>query len=269
VSSELLMVKNPHSILAALKSRPNDVLEVWLPREVTDDVWMQIQALCSRHRVKLVEGGAKAASTMPLPAKPHQGRPAKPQGKPAVVFGRESSHGATIKPKASVSIESLLEGVDAETRGVWLALDNLQDPQNLGAIFRAASFFGVRGIIMTTERSAPMTATVYDIAAGGVEDVPFVQIINLQRAFEKAKEAGLWTLGTSEHAKESLWRTKADRPWLVVMGNEEKGLRRLTLESCDVTVGIPPIGNAMGKGVTSLNVSVATGVMLSHLVRPN
>jgi 23S rRNA (guanosine2251-2'-O)-methyltransferase len=140
-------------------------------------------------------------------------------------------------------------------------LDSLQDPQNLGAIFRSASFFGVKGIIMTTERSAPMTSVVYDISCGGVESLPFVQAINLQRAFEKAKDAGLWILGTSEHAKESLKKIQNDRPWLVVVGNEEKGIRRLTEESCDIVCTIP----GAGKGVTSLNVSVATGVMLSHL----
>ena len=142
-----------------------------------------------------------------------------------------------------------------------MALDSLQDPQNLGAIFRAAAFFGIRGIIMTTERSAPMTATVYDIAAGGVEHVPMVQAINLKQALEKAKEAGLWILGTSEHAKETLSSVARDRPWLVVVGNEEKGMRRLTEESCDVICAIPPAGD----GVTSLNVSVATGILLFHL----
>ena len=114
---------------------------------------------------------------------------------------------------------------------------------------------------MTTERSAPMTATAYDISCGGVETVPFVQTVNMKQALDKAKEAGLWILGTSEHAKEPLNRVKKDRPWLMVVGNEEKGMRRLTEESCDVTCAIP---NA-GAGVSSLNVSVATGILLSHL----
>jgi 23S rRNA (guanosine2251-2'-O)-methyltransferase len=144
---------------------------------------------------------------------------------------------------------------------VWLALDSLQDPQNLGAIFRSASFFGVKGIIMTTERSAPMTSVVYDISCGGVESIPFVPVINLQRAFEKAKESGLWILGTSEHARDSVKKIESDRPWLLVVGNEEKGIRRLTEESCDMMCTIP----THSKGVTSLNVSVATGILLSHL----
>ena len=158
-------------------------------------------------------------------------------------------------------MERMWSGVDGDTRGLWLALDCLQDPQNLGAIFRAAAFFGVKGIVMTTERSAPMTATVYDIACGGVEEVPFVQTINLKQALDKAKEAGLWILGTSEHAKEPLSKVGKDRPWLMVLGNEEKGMRRLTEESCDVLCSIPHAGT----GVTSLNVSVAAGILIQHL----
>jgi 23S rRNA (guanosine2251-2'-O)-methyltransferase len=197
--------------------------------------------------------------------KPQQGGgrkgPSRSAPQEAKFGGRESAHGALIKPKSPGALELLFSGIDENTRGVWLALDSLQDPQNIGAIFRSAAFFGIRGIILTTERSAPMTATVYDIASGGVEDIPHVPVINLQRAFEKAKDAGLWILGTSEHARESVKTLKNDRPWLLVMGNEEKGIRRLTEEACDMMCTIP----GTGKGVSSLNVSVATGVLLSHL----
>lgn len=280
-ANDPILVKNPHSILAALKARPRDVMEITLPRDKSDDVWEQIQAVGQRHSIRIQElsGGSGDRDRGGHPndhgrggagrhgggGRPQQGsrrdvaRGGSPKGGPAM--GRESTHGALIKPKAPASVESLFEGIHDQTRGVWLALDTLQDPQNLGAIFRSAAFFGVRGIVMTSERSAPMTATVYDISSGGVEGVPFAPVINLQRAFEKAKEAGLWILGTSEHAKEPLKALKADRPWLVVMGNEENGLRRLTLEACDVTCGIPPVGES----VTSLNVSVATGVLLAHL----
>jgi 23S rRNA (guanosine2251-2'-O)-methyltransferase len=119
----------------------------------------------------------------------------------------------------------------------------------------------VQGILMTQERSAPMSDTVYDVASGGVEEVPFTIQPNLQRGFEVAKEAGLWILGTSEHAKEDLVKVERDRPWLLVLGNEEKGMRRLTEETCDVLCGI----QALGQGVTSLNVSVAAGIAIAQL----
>ena len=105
--------------------------------------------------------------------------------------------------------------------------------------FRAAAFFGAQGILLTQERSAPLSAVVYDVASGGLEYVPFTLQINLQRAFEIAKDAGLWILGTSEHAKDGVDSIERDRPWLLVLGNEEKGMRRLTEESCDVLCKIP------------------------------
>ncbi|MGZ3699360.1 MAG: TrmH family RNA methyltransferase, partial [Bdellovibrionota bacterium] len=94
----------------------------------------------------------------------------------------------------------------------------------------------------------------------GVETVPFTLQTNLQRAFEIAKDAGLWILGTSEHANDDLAKIERDRPWLLVLGNEEKGLRRLTEERCDVLCKITPKG-----AVTSLNVSVAAGIFISRL----
>jgi 23S rRNA (guanosine2251-2'-O)-methyltransferase len=248
MSSTEIFVRNPHSLLLALKHRPKEVVEITFPRDRSDGVWKEIEALAERHRIRITQqlgsmgGGFKGRDREPAQ-------------------GRESGHGAKVKPKTGISLERMFEGIDGDTRGLWLALDCLQDPQNLGAIFRSAAFFGVKGIIMTTERSAPMTAVAYDISCGGVEVVPFVQTINLKQALDKAKEAGLWILGTSEHAKEPLHRVQKDRAWLMVVGNEEKGMRRLTEESCDVICSIP---NA-GTGVGSLNVSVATGILLSHL----
>ncbi len=263
MSSSEVRVKNPHSILVALKQRPKDVLEITYPKDRSEGVWKEIEALVERHKIRRSEGagfGGVASQDSRRGRNPRgrDGRAERPAGEPS---GRESGHGALLKPKPQASLEKLFSGIDQETRGLWLALDCLQDPQNLGAIFRAAAFFGIKGIVMTTERSAPMTGTVYDIACGGVEVVPFVQTINLKQALDKAKEAGLWILGTSEHAKEPLSRIQKDRPWLMVVGNEEKGIRRLTEEACDVMCSIPNAGTE----VTSLNVSVATGILLSHL----
>lgn len=243
MSSNDILVKNPHSILIALKNRPKEVQEITFPKERNEGVWREIEALVERHKIRKSTGAAERPSHRPQETK------------------RESGHGALIKAKSQSSLEALFKGIKQDTRGLWLALDCLQDPQNVGAIFRAAAFFGIKGIILTTERSAPMTGTVYDIACGGVEVVPFVQTINLKQALDKAKEAGLWILGTSEHAKEPLSRIQKDRPWLMVVGNEEKGIRRLTEEACDVICTIPSAGTE----VTSLNVSVATGILLSQL----
>ena len=118
-----LFIRNPHSIIAALNSRPKDVLEVTLPREKTDGVWDKIENLANKNKVQLRDAQAK------------------PQVNDARFMGRESGHGALIRPKQPISIERLFDDVDESTRGTWIALDTLQDPQNLGAIFRAAAFF--------------------------------------------------------------------------------------------------------------------------------
>jgi 23S rRNA (guanosine2251-2'-O)-methyltransferase len=101
---------------------------------------------------------------------------------------------------------------------------------------------------------------VYDVAAGGLEHVPFSIQINLARSLELAKEAGLWTLGSSEHAEEDVSQVPRDRPWLLVVGNEAKGLRRLTLERCDQVCRITPRG-----AVGSLNASVAAAILIANL----
>jgi 23S rRNA (guanosine2251-2'-O)-methyltransferase len=274
MSASDIFIKNPHSILACLQHRPKDVLELSLPRDSTDGVWDDIIAVAGEHSIRMREGGhgsradfARQTSTPSKNPPPrmsrtrsgrHEVAPSRIDTTPG---GRESTHGAMIRSKEPNTLEEVFADVDPNEPGIWLALDQLQDPQNLGAIFRSAAFFGCRGIICTTERSVPMTPTVYDIATGGVEEVPFVPVINLQRAFESAKESGLWILGTSEHAKTKLSKVQRDRPWLIVVGNEEKGIRRLTEETCDMICAIAP----RSQGVTSLNVSVATGILLSHL----
>jgi 23S rRNA (guanosine2251-2'-O)-methyltransferase len=145
-------------------------------------------------------------------------------------------------------------------RGLWLALDRIQDPHNVGAIFRAAAFFGVAGLLVTRDQSAPLSQTVYDVASGGIEHVPFSSPPNLSRALKTAKKAGLWILGTSEHGETGVGDVPRDRPWILVLGNEESGLRRLTLEQCDCVCALSAAGP-----VKSLNVSVAAGVLMSQL----
>jgi 23S rRNA (guanosine2251-2'-O)-methyltransferase len=169
-----------------------------------------------------------------------------------------------VKPRESLPVEALFAGAKdrQQGKGLWLALDCLQDPHNIGAIFRTAAFLGVQGVILTEERSAPLSAAAYDVASGGLEHVPFTLQTNLQRGFEKAKEAGLWILGTSEHAHDALQAIPRDRPWLLVLGNEERGVRRLTEEACDMMCRIPQRG-----GVDSLNVSVAAGILIAAMIQ--
>ncbi len=235
-----LHLKNPHSILAVLRSRPQDVYEIRLPDPVAGP-WSRVQSSAMEIGVKF--GGEKRGSR-------RQNR-----------SGRAGGAEAVVRERSAVPVQDLFANVP-ET-GLWLALDRVQDPHNVGAIFRTAAFFGVRGILITRDRSAPLTDTVYDVASGGVEHVPFCFPANLGRALDLARKANLWILGASEHADTSLDRIAADRPWLIVLGNEERGLRRLTLDKCDATCRIPSTGH-----VASLNVSVAAGIIMQKLAEP-
>lgn len=235
-----LHLKNPHSILAVLQSRPQDVYEIRLPDPAAGP-W-------GRVRSSAAEIGVKVTSGTRTPRRQNR-------------TGRAGGAEAVVRERRAVSVQDLF--ANASETGLWLALDRVQDPHNVGAIFRTAAFFGVRGILLTRDRSASLTDTVYDVASGGVEHVPFCFPANLSRALDLARKANLWILGASEHAGADLSRIAGDRPWLLVLGNEERGLRRLTLEKCDVTCSIPSAGR-----VASLNVSVAAGIFLQKLAPP-
>ncbi len=245
-----LELKNPHSVLAAIHARPHEVFDVHLASDTPSPAWTEVLDLAAASAVRVTRIG-------------RSGRAAVRGGETS---GRETLMSASVRERPDVSLEELfgkktdVDEATSRASGLWLALDNLQDTHNVGAIFRTAAFFGVRGIVVTKDRSAPMNATVYDVAAGGVEHVPFTLVPNLARAIGIAKESGLWVLGTSEHATEEISQIDRDRPWLLIVGNEESGMRRLTAEHCDTVCRIAPRGE-----VTSLNVSVATGIMIAAL----
>jgi 23S rRNA (guanosine2251-2'-O)-methyltransferase len=247
-----LVLKNPHAVLAALEMRPADVVEIRLGAGRPGGAWEEVAERAAALRVSLVQG-ARATSG--------GGRRAKRGGGDE---GRRTAGAeAVVRPRGDVALGELFDtsSLAAGEFGVWLALDHVQDPHNVGAIVRTAAFFGVRGVVVTRDRSAPLNGVVYDVASGGMEYVPFSEQTNLARTLEAAKEARLWVLGTSEHAEADLSTIERDRHWLVVLGNEEKGVRRLTGEHCDVLCRITSRG-----GVGSLNVSVANGVVLGRLL---
>ena len=167
----------------------------------------------------------------------------------------------TAHEGAEVRMRALGEG--AREAAFLVVLDGIQDPQNLGALFRLAGFFGVRGIVLTKDRSASVNATVCDVAAGGAEYVPFAVVANLAQALERAQQSSIWVLGTCERSESSIYEIRRDRHWMLVMGNEGNGMRRLTREKCDQLVSLPPQGS-----VPSLNVAAAAAACLAVLGRP-
>ncbi len=167
---------------------------------------------------------------------------------------------ASVPAVSEDDLVSLVEGL--REPALLLVLDGVQDPHNLGACLRSADAAGVHAVIAPKDRAVGLTPTVRKVACGGADSLPFVQVTNLARSLRELKDAGVWLVGAAGDAPDSLYDTDLRGPIAIVMGAEEKGLRRLTQEQCDFLVHIPMAGS-----VESLNVSVATGVCLFEAVR--
>jgi 23S rRNA (guanosine2251-2'-O)-methyltransferase len=143
-----------------------------------------------------------------------------------------------------------------------LVLDGITDPHNFGACLRSADAAGVDAVIVPKDKSAPLNATVRKVACGAAETVPVYAVTNLARSLAALKDRGIWLAGLAGEGAVSLTQQDLTGPLGIVMGSEGEGLRRLTRDACDYLVSIPMAGS-----VSSLNVSVATGVTLFEAVR--
>ncbi|MCB1087978.1 MAG: 23S rRNA (guanosine(2251)-2'-O)-methyltransferase RlmB [Verrucomicrobiae bacterium] len=153
--------------------------------------------------------------------------------------------------------------IDETDEVLLLILDGVQDPHNLGACLRSADGAGVTALVIPKDRAAPMTETAIRIACGAAESVPVVSVTNLARFLEKLREDhAMRVVGTSDRATADLYETNLTGRLALVMGSEEKGMRRLTEENCDELIRIPMMGS-----VECLNVSNAAAVCLFESVR--
>ena len=155
----------------------------------------------------------------------------------------------------SASVEEIIE--DASEPPLFLLLDGIQDPHNLGACLRVADAMGVHAVLAPKDRAVGMTATVRKVASGAAEYIPYLMVTNLARCLRDLKDKGFWVVGADADGAVPLAQAKLAGPLALVMGGEADGLRRLTRETCDELIQIPMLGS-----VESLNVSVATGICL-------
>jgi 23S rRNA (guanosine2251-2'-O)-methyltransferase len=168
-----------------------------------------------------------------------------------------------VRPAAVLGEGALDELLDELTiPPLLLVLDGVQDPHNLGACLRTADAAGAHAVIVPRDRAAGLSPVVRKVASGAAETMPLIQVVNLTRTLRWLKERNVWLIGTDDQAPKSLYETDLKGPMALVLGAEGPGLRRLTRESCDALVSIPMRGT-----VESLNVSVATGVVLYEAVR--
>lgn len=160
------------------------------------------------------------------------------------------------------SLGELIARAKKEEYPLLLLLDSIQDTHNLGAILRTADCSDVHGVIITKHNSAPVNETVVKTSAGATEHARVCQVNNLANAIKELKENGFWIVGSSLENSKNYTEVDYKIPVALIMGNEEKGIRRLTAENCDILINIPMKGK-----IQSLNVSVATGVILFEILR--
>ena len=166
----------------------------------------------------------------------------------------------TTKPFEYSDLNSIISASKKKTNPLILILDGIEDPHNFGAIIRSCDAFGVDGIIIKSHNQVPITMTVSKVSTGAIEFVKIAQVSNLSVAINKLKENGFWIYAADGSAKDEYQKINYDGPVALVMGSEGKGISRLVLDNSDFIIKIPMVGH-----VNSLNVSVATGIMLSRI----
>ena len=234
-----------HAVAALLASRPTAIKKLMVADAAADRQLAPLleQAVAAGIAVQKV---TRRELDQQLPGGRHQG---------ILAVVRDATSGLSEK--------QLPDFLAALTEPAFLlVLDGVQDPHNLGACLRTAEAAGVHAVILPRDRSAGLTPVARRAASGAAEVLPILIVTNLARILRQLKEKGVWLLGTSDQTEQSLYAAGLSGPMALVMGNEEKGMRRLTSELCDFLVRIPMHGS-----VSSLNVSVATGVCLFEMIR--
>ncbi|HXK35068.1 MAG TPA: 23S rRNA (guanosine(2251)-2'-O)-methyltransferase RlmB [Candidatus Paceibacterota bacterium] len=161
-----------------------------------------------------------------------------------------------------LDLEEFLASLDLKANPAVFLLDEIEDPQNVGAIIRSAAAFGFAGVVFGKHRQAPITSVVFKVSAGAAAKIPLVRVVNLNNALEKLKKAGFWTIALDQNAKNNIWQVDFEMPLCFILGGEAKGVREKTLEKADFTYRIP-----MERGIESLNVSASAAIVASELAR--
>jgi 23S rRNA (guanosine2251-2'-O)-methyltransferase len=181
----------------------------------------------------------------------------------SLVSGRHQGIVAIVKAEIEKD-EGDLEDILNELSGpaFLLILDSVTDPHNLGACLRSADAAGVHAVIVPKDKSAPLNSAAKKVACGAAEHVPVIRVTNLARTMKWLQNYGVWITGAAGEAEQNIYQTDLKGSMAMVMGAEGSGLRRLTRDHCDQLTKIPMVGS-----VSSLNVSVATGICLFEALR--
>jgi 23S rRNA (guanosine2251-2'-O)-methyltransferase len=232
-----------NAILQLLQNRPEKILVLYVSSERHDKRIDQIIALAKSNDLDVQRIDRKKIDQW-FAGQNHQGIAAKI---------------AQNKALGEADLKRLVESTD---KPLFLVLDGVQDPHNLGACLRTANAAGVTAVIVPRDNAASITPIVRKVASGAADLIPFVQVSNLARALRELQQLGVWMVGTSGDAEQSIYQVDLTGSIAIVMGAEGEGIRELTRKHCDFLAYIPMLGQ-----VESLNVSVATGICLYEAVR--
>ena len=231
-----------HAVQSFIKHKSTAAIILLYDKRRNDKRLQQVIKLAERQNVKLQEATVKQLDELSQGER-HQG----------VVLQASS---AVTQP----TLEDLLDSLDEPA--FLLILDGVTDPHNLGACLRTADASGVHAVIFPKDKSASINATVRKVACGAAEVIPTYPVTNLARTMEQLQQRGIWIIGTAGEASDEIYDLDLTGSKALVMGAEGDGMRRLTREKCDFLAKLPMAGT-----VSSLNVSVATGVCLFEMVR--
>jgi 23S rRNA (guanosine2251-2'-O)-methyltransferase len=233
-----------HAVTSRLRQNPDSIKEIYIDATRSDQRIRGLIKLAEAQKIHLISCESQRLMKM-AGNRRHQG----------VAANIDAARGY-------VDINDVLDTLTEPAR--LLVLDGIQDPHNLGACLRVADAFGVHAVIAPKDRAVGLTATVHKVSSGAADTVPYISVTNLTRTLRQLKERDIWVIGTSGDADDDLSHVALSGSIAWVLGSEEKGLRRLTRETCDQLVRIPMLGS-----IESLNVSVSAGICLFETYRQN
>jgi len=233
-----------HAVESVVKRNPDQVLEVIIDRQRSDHRTRSLVGLLEDQKVAFRFAGRDE------PDLTSEG--VNHQGIVAVLKAETVAKTGSLEDLLSQTIQN----------GLILVLDHIQDPHNLGACLRTAECAGVDAVIVPRDGASPVNDTVRKVASGAAESINIIHVTNLAQTLKKLQQHAYWVIGAADQGNTTVYDCDFTGNIVVVMGAEGKGLRRLTMEHCDYLAKIPMQGD-----VSSLNVSVATGVILFEAAR--
>ncbi len=240
--SEKLWIFGKHAVIAALESSKRLVFSLMLTRSAYEEL-KSAAMLPEKAEIEVVD-----ASRI------------------SIIVGKEAVHqgyAALVSGVKKIDIKTLLKNLEGKKRSMIIALDQITDPHNVGAIIRSAVAFGADALITTKDNAVIDSPSLAKASSGGIEDIEIAAVSNLVMSLKQLSEAGYWIVGMDSSTELPINKVAEYEKVVIVMGSEGEGLRRLTIENCDLTLKIPMSGK-----MESLNVSNAAAIaMFCHNIK--